>query len=283
MNRQQRLKALSPVQVEHYGHHGFYAPIPVLSPDQVVRFRSGLEEMLARLGGERKRVDHCQLFFRWAYDLVTHPAILDVIEDLLGPDILVQSTRVFCKPPHDPAYVSWHQDGRYSGLNACPALTAWIALSDSTIENGCLRVVPGSHKQGLYPHTETEAKDNLVNHGQEVAIDLAEAHVKDVILKAGQMSVHHVNLIHGSEPNRSDTKRIGFSVSYITPEVQHSALPVIRVRGRDDYDHLEFLKEPPSGSLEEGIADHAEYLRQHRFHKASPDSTRRDRAQDSCH
>jgi len=252
---------LSPAAIAHYENDGVLFPIPVLSDDEVLKFRSALEEVETCLGGKLKRMDWNHLFFRWAYDLATHRAVVDPIAEILGPDVLVHSSRIFYKHPYDPSYVGWHQDGIYSGLNAYPALTAWIALSDSTVENGCLRVIPGSHQHGVYSHTETYANDNLSNHGEEVTIQIDEARVRDVTLKAGAMSLHHINMIHGSNPNRSNTNRIGFSVTYITPQLQRSNFPVVVARGRDDYHHLEVVKSPPTGTLEESLAAHAEFLR----------------------
>jgi len=164
------------------------------------------------MGGVLKRMDNCHLFFRWAYDLATHPGVLDILEDLLGPDLFVHSTRIFYKHAHDPSYVSWHQDGRYSSLNSKPAPSAWIALSESTTENGCLRVVPGSHRSGVHPHVETFAADNLLNHGEEISVEVDEPKVRNFVLEPGEMSLHHVNLVHGSNPNHSDCSRIGFNI-----------------------------------------------------------------------
>ena len=163
-------------------------------------------------------MDHSHLFFRWAFELATHPAVLDVMEALLGPDLFVHSTRIFYKHPHDPSYVSWHQDGLYSSLSSNSAPSAWIALSASTPENGCLRVVPGSHRNGKLAHVETLAEDNLLNAGEVIQTHVDESAVRDFVLEPGQMSIHHVNLIHGSNPNHSGMCRIGFAISYITPE-----------------------------------------------------------------
>src|ERR1700722_3269546 len=135
-------------------------PIPVLPPEDVERFRSSVEELEAALGRQLLRMDNCHLFFRWASELSQHPNVLDVMEDLLGPDIFVHSTRIFCKPGGDGSFVSWHQDGRYSSLNSKPAPSAWIALTDSLPENGCVRVIPGSHRGGVLLHDELFAPDN---------------------------------------------------------------------------------------------------------------------------
>src|SRR3954464_5985046 len=220
-------------------------PIPVLSPAEVARFRSAIEEMEARLGGRLRRMDHCQLFFPWAYELATHPAVLDVVEGLLGPDLFVHSTRIFSKPPHDSSFVSWHQDGTYSALNSKPAPSIWIALADSTVENGCVRVIPGSHRQTKLPHVETFAPDNLLNHGETVAAEVDESRAVDMVLAAGEISIHHVNLIPGSNPNRSATRRLGFAITFVTPAAGESNLPVLHARGRRDGGHRLPIAQPP--------------------------------------
>lgn len=253
------LKALSQAQLSSFEQDGCLAPIPVLSGIEIAVFRRALEEQEACMGGYLKRIDNVHLFFRWAYDLALQPAVLDVLEDLLGPDLFVHSTRVFYKHAHDPSYVSWHQDGIYSSLNSKPAPSAWIALSDSTVENGCLRVVPGSHRNGKMPHVETYAADNLLNHGEEIQVEVDDSSVRDMVLKPGEMSLHHVNLIHGSNPNESDMARIGFAVSYITPAVRRSHLPVVRARGCSDDHEFELTAGAPEYSMEEAVRAYREF------------------------
>ena len=255
-------KVLSPAQINQYERDGILFPIPVLSTDEVLMFRSGFEEMAAHFSGPPKPTRLPHLHFRWAYDLATHPAILDVIEDVSGTDILVFSTMVFYKPPRDLSYISWHQDGLYPRMRTHQLTSAWIALNASTVENGCMRVVPASH-QYILPHTEYREKNNLLESGQEVVLDIDEATVKDVVLNPGEMSLHHVNIIHGSNPNRSDTMRIGFIIRFIPPQVKLDFdCPVILARGRDDYHHFELMKAPPSGSIEEGMAAQADFEHQ---------------------
>jgi len=258
-----RPKTLTDSQLKAYEQHGCLSAIPVLTVEEVACFRGTLEAQEALMGGRLKRMDNCHLFFRWAYDLATHPAVLDVLEDILGPDLFVHSTRIFYKHPHDPAYVSWHQDGTYSQLNSKPAPSAWIALSESNAENGCLRVVPGSHLAGKLPHHETFAADNLLNHGEEIALEVTESSVRDMVLRPGEMSLHHVNLIHGSNPNRSATKRVGFAVSYITPEAGRSRLPVVRARGASSHHEFDLLAAPPALTLTEAVSAHSEFVLRH--------------------
>jgi non-heme Fe2+,alpha-ketoglutarate-dependent halogenase len=255
-------RSLSPQEIEGYAQNGFFFPRRVLSDEEVQTSRASLQALSERLG-KIKRFDQCHVSFRWAYDLVTHPAVLDLMEELLGPDILVHSSRIFYKHPHDGSFVSWHLDGRYSGLNSYKAPTAWIALSQSTVENGCLRVVRESHKMQDCPFIERPSPDNLENHGQQVTVPIDEAQIVAMELMPGEMSVHDVNIIHGSEPNRSEIPRIGFSVSYVTPELPSCKLPLLRARGNANCSHLPLLETVPgNNSMEEGLAAHLKFLEQ---------------------
>jgi ectoine hydroxylase-related dioxygenase (phytanoyl-CoA dioxygenase family) len=254
------------IEVERYARQGVLFPIPALNRAEVARYRAAVEDLEARLGGKPKPSAMMQphLFFRWAYDLVTHPAVLDAVEPVLGPDILVHSVSIFSKHPHTADYVSWHQDGYYWGLDAPRLTSAWIALTDSTAENGCLRVVPGSHRVDRLPHTDRpHSPDNLLASGLEIAVEVRESEALDLTLTAGEMSLHHVNIVHGSNPNRSAGKRIGFAIRYVAPAVRqaldHHA--VVLARGRDDHHHYRLLEQPPAGSLEEGLAAQAEFAR----------------------
>jgi len=252
---------LSQEQMRQYYRDGALFPISVLSTDEVSRFRVGFEQLEARLGGQQKYLGWSHLFFPWAYDLATHPAVLRVIEGILGPELIVQGTLILCKYPWDPAYVSWHQDGAYSGLPPASSTSAWIALSESRVENGCMRVILGSHREGVLPHLEIRAQNNLLGHGEEVQVGVDENRASDVVLKAGEMSLHQNQIIHGSQPNRSGTKRIGFIVRFTTPQYSRSADPVIRARGQHDCGHLQLLAQPPAGAIEAGITAWKEFLR----------------------
>jgi hypothetical protein len=250
----------SPEQVEQYERDGILFPMSVLSQDEVSRFRSAFEDLESRLGGrpQHRQLIQPHLCYRWAYDLATHPAILDVVEAIIGPDILVHSASVFPKYPHDPDSILWHQDGYYWGLSAPRLVSAWVALTDSTIENGCMRVVAGTHKKEVLPHARSSREKNT-RLSLEVAVDVDEARATDVILKAGEMSLHHPYIIHGSNPNQTDEKRIGFAIRFVATRVKQSLLhhAVILARGCDDYHHFEMLKEPPTDNIEECIAAQA--------------------------
>lgn len=263
------MKRLSPAQLDAYRRDGVLFPIPALTAEEAARYRACLDELEARLGGQPRPSDMSQpqLHFRWAYELATHPAVLDVIEDVLGPDVLVHSASIFSKPAGSRAYVSWHQDGAYWGLSEPAVTSAWIALSESMPENGCLRVVPGSHTRRVLPFTETPgATDNLLASGLEVAVEVDEADARDVVLRPGEMSLHHVDIVHGSNPNRSAIKRAGFAVRYVAPHVSQSLEhhEVLLARGRDDHHHYRILTEPPTAGIDEGLSALNEFSRRWR-------------------
>jgi ectoine hydroxylase-related dioxygenase (phytanoyl-CoA dioxygenase family) len=248
---------LTDAQVERYRENGVLFPVPALGTEALARFRARFDDVVAAMGPDRPsyRFAQWQLCFRWAYDLVTCPAILDAVEDLLGPDILVHSSTAFVKWPRSPEFVSWHQDGHNWRLDVPRLVSAWVALTDSTPENGCLRVVPGSHRHSRLEHVVRYHEHNLLSTGLNVAVDVDETAAVDVCLKAGEMSFHHVDLVHGSARNVSDGPRIGFAIRYTTPEVMqerpHHA--VVLARGSDQHGHFRILGEPPGGTVAEGL------------------------------
>lgn len=232
---------------------GVMFPIPVLDDGELAAARAQVDRLAASQGGVLKRFDRSHLFFRWAYDLATHPHVVDRVAEVLGDDVIVWGSLILSKPPHDPGFVAWHQDGAYAAfLGDAPAVSAWIALSDSTIESGCMRVVPGSHKQKL-AHEVTNIPENLLNQSHEIAAEVDESAAVDVQLRAGQMSLHHVDIIHGSNANASSWARTGFIVRYTTPAMIRSVTPVLVARGRD-VTHLDVARQTPSVDFDESMS-----------------------------
>ena len=234
-------------QIEAYRRDGFVFPIEIFSQTEVEGFRSAFETLLEY---SPKRFDRMHLFFDWAYQIVTHKVLLDVVEGILGDDILVYGTLVLAKQPHDLRYASWHQDSFYSGLHLTPSTTAWIALTSSHQGNGCMRVIPGSHRLGAVEH-ENVTDPNLLNRrGERIKIDVDESEAVDVVLKAGEVSLHESTLVHGSTRNMSDEPRIGFIVRFVTSQMRNPNTRLMRVRGDGDCGHLDLAEKPSEGAFE---------------------------------
>jgi ectoine hydroxylase-related dioxygenase (phytanoyl-CoA dioxygenase family) len=235
----------------------------VLDADEVERFGAGFAELEPHLGaGTTPQHAQTHLHFRWANELATHPALLDLVEGLIGPDILVHTTTLFCKPPHDPGFIAWHQDAHNWRLDDPLLVTAWVALTDSDSENGCLRVIPGTHRE-RFDHESRPHRDNMLPTGLTLAEAVDESEALDFVLAPGQASLHHADLVHGSRGNRSDRKRIGFAIRYVSPVVSqerpHHA--VVLARGEDAHGHYELLEEGPADDFETALAAHREFWR----------------------
>ena len=219
---------LSRRQREQYDRDGIVFPIRVLSAAEVSFFRNAL--------------DRLHLSVDWARGLVTQPALLDSVQAILGDNILVYGTLVLSKPPHDSSYASWHQDSFYSGLHLSPSTSAWIALTPSHQANGCMRVIAGSHKLGALTHINVDDPNLLNRRGERIAAVVDESRAVDVVLQPGEMSLHHSNIIHGSNPNTSNESRIGFIVRFVTDQFTNENWTLMRVRGKADCSHLKLVE-----------------------------------------
>ena len=216
-------KGLSEAQVEQYRRDGYLCPLTVLSAGQAAHYRAALEAAEAAAGGSLpgpyRHKPH--LVYGWAQELIRQPAILDAVEGIIGPDILAWETVFFTKEPRTSDFISWHQDITYWGLDQeGDVVTAWLALSPSTPESGCMRVVPGTHKRDVVPHADTFGEHNMLSRGQEIAVEVDEDHAADLVLQPGQMSLHHVKIFHGSRQNASNDRRIGFAIRFLPPHVE---------------------------------------------------------------
>lgn len=247
--------SLSSELVERYANDGLLFPIPVLSAAEAVRYRDALEQVAQACGaGYRRRFDNLHLFFPWAYRLATEEQLLDVVENILGDDLVVDGTLVFYKPPHDSSYASWHQDSVYSGWHLTPSVSAWIALSPSEPANGCMRAIPGSHSEGLLEHDNVLDDPNLLNRrGERLRMDVDESRAVDIVLRPGEMSLHHANIVHGSKPNTSAGPRIGFIVRFVTSQTTNRDRELMRVRGNADCSHLRLASPPKEEDLRIGV------------------------------
>jgi non-heme Fe2+,alpha-ketoglutarate-dependent halogenase len=253
--------SLSIEQRQRYAEDGYCCPLRVLDEREASELRARFDAYWAsnreRLQGLLPRQRHVvfgqtHAAFHWVYRIVSHPKVLDAVESILGPNLLVWESAWFIKFPHDKAFISWHQDANYWGLQPPNVMTAWVALSDSTPKNGCMRVIPGSHKMPALPQKDTYAADNALSRGQEIAVSVDESQAVDFVLQPGEMSIHHAALIHGSRANDSDRPRIGLAIRYITPDVVREGTVerqlAMVVRGRDDYHHFELFDPPREGA-----------------------------------
>jgi len=246
------ISVLTHQQLTEYDQLGFLHSIPILSADEVLRFRAGIEETWRALGGRVTRLDGPHLYFRWAWDLSTHPRVLDCMEQLIGPNILLKSTRLFYKFRQSSSFVGWHQDGITEELKDANVPAIWLGLTPATAENGCLRVVPRSHRLGLLPHADYPNSDNLTTQGATAQVQIETPH--DVVMRAGEMSLHHPLMLHASNPNRTTEARIGFSATYSTTSLTSSRTAVAWVRGDGPRDRFRVVEAPRLCSTEEAVA-----------------------------
>ncbi len=241
--------ALSEIAHENYDRDGYHFPIDALNLEDVRRYRTALEDYERHEGhpiaGAARSKSH--LLFTWVDELIRLPKVLDAVEDLIGPDILCWSTLWWIKETNSESFVSWHQDVRYWGLDTNDLVTAWVALSPATPESGCMRVLPGSHKGEVLPHTDEYKDENLLTRGQEIAVPIDESKTVPMALAPGQVSLHNVRIAHASEPNRSDDRRIGLSMHYIPTSARQQAVDwdtASLVRGTDRYHHFALAPRP---------------------------------------
>lgn len=215
-------KRLTVEQQETYARDGFVAPIDIFSEDEIAEIRAEIEAAEAKwpnaLDGAGRNNGHLALP---VLDRIVHDSrILDAVEDVLGENILAAGSTLFIKEPNTGGFISWHQDARYAGMEPHDWVTGWLAISNVTEENGCMQMIPGSHIDPLRDHVDTFGEDNLLTRGQEVQ-GIDESKAVPVPLKPGQLSLHHPRIVHGSGPNTSNERRIGFALqSYITPSVE---------------------------------------------------------------
>ena len=250
--------SLTQEQLDRYDDLGILFPLPVMSAEEATGYLEHANAIETALGGNCKPVELSQmhLHYQWAYDLITHPRILDAVESILGENLVAWSAGLFPKHPGQGTFVGWHQDGTYWNLDSQQVVTAWLALSQSNTSNGCMRVIPGTQQWSIQPHRDTFSEENVLSRGQEVEAEFSEDDALDVVLSAGQMSLHHVNLVHGSQPNTSQLQRTGYVVRYVAPSVKQSGDQAtgVLVRGEDHYGHYQLEGPPEALSPEEALA-----------------------------
>jgi hypothetical protein len=251
---------LSPSAIAQYQYDGYYFPLEILSAAEATSYRARLEEHEARAGGPLKgHMRHkSHLLFTWLNELIRHPRILDAVESVLGPDLLCWSSSFFIKEPDKTAFVSWHQDATYWGLSSPEVMTVWVAFTPANRVNGCMAFIPGTQHIQV-AHRDTFAADNLLTRGQEIAVEVDESKAVYVELAPGQASLHHVMLFHGSAPNRSADRRIGYAIRYIPTHVRQIAGErdsATLVRGVDRYGRFDLEPAPVVDLSPQAVALH---------------------------
>lgn len=256
-----------------FERNGYVTGIRVRTSAEAAAARAEFDAFEAQEGREKCQIGLMDrhLDTRFVWNLATDPRLLDAVEAVMGPDILLLATHFFCKypttaspdaPPHwdddrkqknakAERFVAWHQDVTYWGLEPPFALTAWYAVDDADVENGCMRVIPATH-DAIREHATSGKEGNLLSINQEVPVTPEEEdRAADLCLKAGEISIHHGVLIHGSNPNRSSRRRCGMTVRFIPPSVKvvgansvNRPWTPILVRGEDRYGHYDLLNKP---------------------------------------
>jgi non-haem Fe2+, alpha-ketoglutarate-dependent halogenase len=271
-------KKLSEEEIARYERDGFLFPVEAFSREEAARWRAALEDFEAENGRAFGKGHNFKphLLFTWVDEIVHHPAVLDAVEDLIGPDIRLFHLSVWPKGAGDGTFVSWHQDATYFALEPALQVTAWVALSDASVEAGCMEAIPGSHRWGQLHHGETQSAQNLLSRGQTVSQDIDTRGTVFMPVKAGQMSLHHTHLVHRSGPNRSADRRIGLGISYIPAHVRCRAAPrlsAMLVRGTDRYGHFDDEERPREDYGPRERARHAEAVA--RFREANREAAQR--------
>src|SRR5439155_2378708 len=239
---------LSTQQLAEYRREGVVFRLRVFTAAEAATYRGACDELEARLGGKPRTIEVRQMHLHlpWAYALATQPRVLDAIEDVLGPNLLIWATELFAKHPQDAnVAIGWHRDEPYMGFEPGLTTTAWIALSDSTPANGCMRVVPASRD---VRHQDADKRSD-------------PAGAIDGVLVAGDMSLHNAQVLHGSSPNLSRAKRVGFVIRFLSPQARprhgqprHGRPPALLVRGQDRHGHFQLLEPRAPESDERAIA-----------------------------
>lgn len=257
---------------------GYVTPIAIMPPEEMAPYREEFDRLEAITGKQASQVGlmnvhkHSPLI----WELVSHPCVLAVVSEVLGPDLLLLGSHFFCKHPSvvdrsrseqttlADSYVSWHQDVTYWGLNPPKAVTLWLSIDGADVENGCMRVIPLSHRDGLLPHGKAQSQGNLLSVNQEIDLTLVdESLAVDMELPPGSASLHHGMTIHGSNPNRSNRRRCGLTMRFTMPEVSPSGEPgvvqwqPILIQGEDRHHHFAIDPWPAFADRRVGCAHHS--------------------------
>ncbi|MSQ64700.1 MAG: phytanoyl-CoA dioxygenase [Betaproteobacteria bacterium] len=261
------MKHITPQQIDHFRREGYLSPLAAMSEAEARAFRDRMEDCEREFGplkiGEYASKSH--LLFPWVDEITRNQRLLDAVEDLIGEDILIYTLTLWIKNAGDGKLVDWHQDASYFGLEPKEQVTAWVALSESSVESGCVRVIPRSHLDGVYRHSIREGSANhMLPRRQAVDTRVDETRAVRMLLRPGQFSLHHTLAIHGSEPNMADDRRIGVGISFISTRVRFTGktrLTGMLVRGTDRYGHFDPERRPQRNCAPDQVSYHAKVMK----------------------
>ena len=260
------MKVLGKTQVENYRRDGFLFPLPALTPAEAASGLADLQRIESSLGAplpqnEMKWRGGAYVYSPAVDALVRHSRILDIVEDVLGPNILVFWATYFIKDPGTPAFTAWHQDATYFGLDPLEHVTAWVALSDASREAGCMDVVSAHGAPRQYHHSAARLPNSINGAGQVIVEPVDDSGAVAMELKAGEVSLHHTMCLHRSAPNLASHRRVGLGISYIPTHVRPTCatrLSALLVRGVDNFGYFDHLSAPAGELTPAGIAAHAD-------------------------
>jgi non-heme Fe2+,alpha-ketoglutarate-dependent halogenase len=243
---------LTRAQIEQYRHDGYLFPFPALSAAEVAECNEGLARYERWLGmpvnqADRRWRSASYVMLPWVDALTRHPRILDVVEELIGPDILVYTATYFIKEAQSPTFAAWHQDATYFGLDPHEHVTAWVALSEASAEAGCMEVVSSQGAPRQFVHAALGLANSINGGGQAIVEEFNEGHTTMMALDAGSFSLHHTLCRHRSAPNRADHRRVGIGISYIPAHCRLTGtvrMCARLVRGRDSFGHFDPIPAP---------------------------------------
>ncbi|MEM7404577.1 MAG: phytanoyl-CoA dioxygenase family protein [Pseudomonadota bacterium] len=249
-----------------YSRDGFICPLPGIGADAADGLRAELESFeqhagatLGKLPGQYRAKSH--LLFPWLNELARHDAVLKPVRAIFGDDLLVYHVTCWLKEPGDDSFVSWHQDATYFYLDPAEHVTAWVALTPSRLDSGCVEVIPGTHRRGQIEHGTRPDPANLLSNGQTLAESVDKSGAVALELQAGQMSLHDTYLVHSSGPNTSGHRRIGIGISYVPTRVRYRGRTRVSATlacGEDRYGHFDPEPVPKANADPDAIAFHAE-------------------------
>ena len=258
------MKALTAEQVASFHYNGFLYPISALNEPEIATCVAGVERLEAELGSPIADADvkwrsHAYAHSPWFNELIRHPHILDAVEDVIGPDILVWTSTFFIKEPGSKTFAAWHQDGAFFGLEPNEQVCAWVALTDASKEAGCMEMLSGKGEPRMYHHAAMGLKHSINRAGQTIVEPFDKSNPTAMALKAGEFSLHHEFAVHRSAPNHAAHRRIGVGLNYVPTHVRVNSpvrLKAMLVRGKDCHGYFDLIDPPAAERDAAALATH---------------------------